>query len=206
MEFCFRKIIFSSTHNCLSPRISRVVNTQLTGIASIPRSQAIIERGVYARRQVREAAEAIEKRQQRAVWEESSFTVPHSDKIHPFHSTGGPQGTGSAKSRKCFSSGLAHHVSNEGTYSEIAFATCHLWPTVLGRSRSNDSSFSRSQQRHIALFAQSSWIFPITSHSGIRKAFSSFWSWEVIGTMWLKWWGKHQLCLNKAREIVFGWK
>lgn len=41
----FRKIIFSSTHNCLSPRISRVVNTQLTGIASIPKSQANYREG-----------------------------------------------------------------------------------------------------------------------------------------------------------------
>lgn len=126
----------------------------------------------------------LKKSQQKLVWEGSFFTVPHSYKIHPLplysssiHSTGGLQGT-SANSRKCFSSGLAHHVSNEGSYSEIALATYHLWPTVLGRSWSNDSSFSWSQQRCIALFAPSSWIFPSSSHSGIRKAFSSFWSWE----------------------------
>lgn len=126
--------------NCLSTEISRVVNTKLTGISSTPKSQAIIKRGVYARRLVREAEEDIEKRQQKLVWEGSFFTVPHSYKIHPLplylssiHSTGGLQGT-SANSRKCFSSGLAHHVSNEGSYSATAFATYHLWPTVLGRS------------------------------------------------------------------------
>lgn len=174
MEFSFRK---KPSFFQLSTRISRVVTTHFLGISSNPKSQAITKTGTWCWM-------ANKRGSANRGLSERDFPLlcPIPTKFHVLppwlviHST--PlmatwKRASSANSRKCSSSGSAlSNVSNEGSYSALAFCHKSLWLS-LRRNGSNTSSFSWREQRCLAWFAWSSWIFPFTiqaSHlSGVEK-------------------------------------